>query len=199
MSRRWKVILSVLAIGLLVVVGWGIGAAFHRPGLQAVDPGSPDLVYLSTLEVIEPINWPFRGPLPGPDRPPEPADRPPLPGGQRVSVQGKGSPHGIWMHLPPEAPQKTSVSYRLGKNFSTFNASVSLNDGPRDCTPMTFTVYGDGHPLWQSKPVAQQMDTQECKGLSVKDVEKLTLEVSGKGDARGTHAVWIEPSVSERP
>jgi hypothetical protein len=32
--------------------------------------------------------------------------------------------------------------------------------------------------------------------LSVQGIDKLTLEVSGSGDERGTHAVWIEPSVT---
>jgi hypothetical protein len=113
-----------------------------------------------------------------------------------VRVKGQVSPHGIFMHLPPEEPQKTAVSYRLDKKFSTFNTSVSLNDGPPECDPMLFAVYGDGKLLWRSKPVASQEDTQSCMDLSVQGVDKLTLEVSGSGDERGTHAVWIEPSVT---
>jgi hypothetical protein len=101
------------------------------------------------------------------------------------------------MHLPPQEPQTTSVSFRIGKRFSTFQTQVSLNDGPRDCAPLTFIVSGDGKVLWRSHPVTSQADTQTCTGLSVKGVETLTLEVSGPGDPRGTHAVWIEPSLAE--
>src|SRR5262249_22053243 len=112
-------------------------------------------------------------------------------------VRGQFSPHGIWMHLPPPFGGTTSVSYSLKKQFRTFNVGVGLNDGPRSCLPLTFAVYGDGKLLWKSRPVSSPADTQNCTGLSVQGVDKLTLEVSGSGEAQGTHAVWIEPYVME--
>ena len=197
------VALAVLVAGLLAVGTWmTLSALFGRPkecpSQTLAEEGAastlePEVVFLSNQPAIEAINWPFRGPIPGPPMPP---DQPPSPGGPRVSVQGHVSPHGLFMHLPPQAPQKTEVSYRLDKKYRTFSASVSLNDGPPNCIPLIFAVYGDGKLLWRSTPVTSQQDTQSCKNLSVQGVDKLTLQVSGFGDARGTHAVWIEPSVT---
>jgi hypothetical protein len=103
--------------------------------------------------------------------------------------------HGIWMHLPPPQGGKASVSYSLNGEFRTFHAGVSLNDGPWKCIPITFTVFGDGKPLWRSRPVTSQADTQYCKDLDVRNIDRLTLEVSGVGEVQAAHAVWIEPYV----
>jgi hypothetical protein len=111
-------------------------------------------------------------------------------------VKGKASPHGIWTHLPPGGG-KVSLTYKLDEKFDTFCCQVSLNDGPPRCIPLTFEVIGDGKVLWTSKPVTSQADTQTCKDISVRGVKMLTLKVSGTGDERGTHGVWIEPALSK--
>lgn len=69
---------------------------------------------------------------------------------------------------------------------------VSLNDGPTECKPLTFTVYADGKPLWIAKAVTIQADLQTSPDLSVAGVGKLKIEIQGT-DIRSTHAAWIEP------
>src|SRR5262249_42543621 len=149
---------------------------------------------------IDAVFWPWRGPLPPGVAREEPAGWPAPKGGARVYIKDKASLHGLWMHLPPGGDDKTlrlvSVTYRLGKKYSRFNAETSLNDGPPQCIPLTFAVYGDGTLLWESKPVTSQKDQQPCS-FSVKGVDKLKLQVTGTGDERGTHAVWIEPYVAK--
>jgi serine/threonine protein kinase len=217
-GRTGRVLLAVAGVAFVTVGAWTTIKALIRPhdgpmarSIRAEqEPVGRDVpvadqhpataaegqVYLSNLLPLDPVAWPFPNEIPDPNRENEPADWPPPQGGHRVRVKGEVSLHGIFMHLPPDRPQRASVSFFLGKRFSTFDASVSLNDGPPECDPMIFTVYGDGKVLWRSRPVSSQADTQSCKGLSIHNVEKLTLEVRGNGDERGTHAVWIEPSLT---
>ena len=106
------------------------------------------------------------------------------------------SPHGIFMH-PPLLPTggKSSLSYKLGKQFATFYAETTLNDGPPETdTPLTFSVYGDGGPLWKSHEIRSQRDAEPCD-VDVKDVKVLTIEVNCPGEPRNAHAVWFEPHV----
>lgn len=183
---------------------------------QPVGPPAPvaeveGKVYLTDMKPSDRQGWPFEGYLPpspdedAPPRPPPPGEkggqRPPKkdepPGGSqggRVRFQGKISPHGIFMHGNPPDNAPVSITYALDKKFNTFYTVVSLNDGPRDCPPMTFSVYGDGKLLWQSKPVSSQSDWQE-KTLSVQGVSRLKIEVAFK-DIMGAHAAWVEPYVA---
>ena len=189
-GRRWASIgLGTVVLGLLAYAGWTL--------LLDSEPAIPGAIYLSSLPEIEPLFWPFPGKLPDAD-PEEPNDWPEPKGGRRVRVEGKVSPRGIFMHLSPQGEdKKCAISYRLDQRYRTFSTEVSLNDGPKVCSPLTFTVHGDGKVLWQSKPVASRADTQSCSGLSVTGIDKLTLELSGTGDERGTHGVWIEPYLIE--
>jgi hypothetical protein len=142
------------------------------------------------------VNFPFPGQLPAPLRA-DPPDWPPALGGVRVRVGGKVALNGIWMHRPAPPAEDVRISFPLGGRFRTFNTRVSLNDGPGRCSPLTFAVHGDGRLLWKSDPVSAQSDRQSCLGLPVRGVERLTLEVSGAGNEQGTHAVWIDPYVTE--
>lgn len=192
-----RALLAVLGLAVLAVAAWFLFSPGKRAGHPSVAADVPGATYLSGLQVVEPVHWPFPGYLP-----PAPPwfDRPDWPapvGGHRVCVRGKVSLHGIFFHLPPPDGGRTSVTYRLGGRFRTFNSTVSLNDGPPACIPLTFTVYGDGRKLWQSAPVSSQADEQSCQALSVQGIDQLTLEVQGRGDVRGTHAVWVEPYLTE--
>src|SRR5262249_47221789 len=127
--------------------------------------------------------------------PPNPG-RPPIKPIGDVSVQGRESLHGIFMHPPPPQEGSASLTYRLGGNFRTFHAEVSLNDGPpRSEVPMTFAVYGDDRLLWKSRPVWTQADAQTCT-IPVQGVDRLKIEVKCTGEPRGAHGVWIEPSLA---
>lgn len=197
-GQRWILIgLATVLLGLLIYAGWTLLPGEPGARLPASDPSVPGAVYLSSLPEIEPFFWPFPGKLPDAD-PEEPNDWPAPKGGRRVRVEGKVSPHGIFMHLSPQGEvKKCAISYRLDRLYRTFSTKVSLNDGPKVCTPLTFTVHGDGKVLWQSKPVTSQADTQACNELSVPGIDKLTLEMTGTGDERGTHGVWIEPFLTK--
>jgi hypothetical protein len=157
-------------------------------------PAPPDggKTYLSDLKEASKVNWPFKPPGTPPGAPPTRAD-----GMPEVRVKGVTSPHGIFMHPPPPGGRPASVSYKLGKQYSTFQAQVSLNDGPpRSVTPLTFAVYGDGHVLWKSKPLSTQDQTQECK-VPVQNVDVLKIEVISLGDPRAGHGVWLEPALEK--
>lgn len=197
-SRRGLVQSGLVAIALAAVA-----FAMLKSQVQEGPGGDPapevygpvlGAQYLSELAESGATNWPFPGHVPGVPRD-EPADWPAPRGGYRVWVQGKASVHGIWTHQPPEGGP-VQIRYELRKQYSRFQASVSLNDGPRDCAPLTFAVYGDDKLLWESEPVTSQADTQSCS-LSVRGVEQLKLEVRTTGPEKGTHGVWIEPYVTK--
>lgn len=197
-SRRRSA--GLIAAGVLTGVV-GAGVLFTRYGFeQPATPPSPPVVaevervFVSDLDEIACVGWPFPGRLP--QRPGDPfSELPPNESGRPVCVQGNHSPHGIFMHLSP-AGTTCSISYRLPQQFSRFVADISLNDGPTKCIPLTFAVYGDGKLLWQSTPLTSQADGQACS-VPVAGVSVLKLAVSGTGDERGTHAVWIEPRLTK--
>jgi hypothetical protein len=148
------------------------------------------------MQPIQARNWISAPPAP----PPNGAGMKPGPPPEfrGVSVGGRPSPHGLFMH-PPLSPGggSSSLSYNLGRQFTTFQTEVSLNDGPEySATPLTFCVCGDGKILWQSRLVSRQIDSQRAS-VSVRGVQVLTLEVHCNGDPRGAHAVWVEPALSK--
>jgi serine/threonine protein kinase len=168
-------------------------------GVGPTGPVVAGKTFLSDMQEINLVNWPFKGPLPGHE------DGPPPKGGGRVRYKNMPSPHGIFMHanvgppgsgLPMEGGNVVSVSYRLGKAYRQFHVVVTLNDGPPGCEPMVFVVYGNGKERWRSKEVTGQAQTQSCD-LAINDVDLLKLEVQYSGDPRGAHAAWVEPYVEK--
>jgi hypothetical protein len=187
-TRRWLAAAGCLVLGLALV--WAcLPPPASRPA--TIYPTLPGVTYLSDLQPIETVNWPFSQPLASLGA--EPPEWPPPTGGRRVILHGQASLHGVFMHMPTQGDPRCRVAYLLAERFQSFTASVSLNDGPRSCPPMTFTVYGDGQPLWRSTTVRSQDETQTCSMLSVRGVRVLALELSGPDSVVGTHGVWIEP------
>jgi serine/threonine protein kinase len=199
LSERQLVLGLVLVIGIVAaIVGVGVVRGLSkRPALAGAVGTSPaesiatsrpeaKRLFVKTLTPIASMNWPL---------PPAP-DGGMIPDCFRViSVKGIVSPHGIGMHPSFDGP--ASVSYSLGKQYQTFEAKVSLNDSsPGTDSPMIFNLYGDGRLLWKSTPVETADDTQTCK-VSVKDVDTLKLEVTGRKKLHGAHGVWLEPAVSK--
>ena len=115
-----------------------------------------------------------------------------------VLYQGKEYPKGLFMHAAPGFPagQESSITYRLDRQYGTLEAEVSLRDGPLQCEPMTFWVYGDGQVLWKSKPVISQDDAQKVK-LPMHGIQELKLAVTSEADPKGGHGIWIDPKVSK--
>jgi serine/threonine protein kinase len=191
-GRTWGWKRRSLAIALAFVVTFTVplvASSVLRSKLlggQAVS-GRTAPVYLSTLEPSARENWPFLPPpKPGKPRPPG-----------EVSIRGKISPHGIFMHPPPAWEGPASITYNLRGAYENFHAEVTLNDGPGDSeSPFTFAVYGDGRVLWKSRPVQRQSDTQTCN-ISVKGVDRFKIEVQSQDEPRGAHAVWVEPYLTQ--
>jgi len=116
----------------------------------------------------------------------------------RIRVKGNLSPKGLGMH-PPAAPKFASVKYRLGKQAALFKAVVAIDDTANFCwTPATFTVWGDGKQLFESKLIAHNHQrTQDCS-VDVNGVDLLELRIGCPGLSQGVHAVWVEPRLLRR-
>jgi serine/threonine protein kinase len=143
--------------------------------------GKPGLAYLSDMKPSgEDLSG--HGPLPGHFRYP-------------VVAGSVFSPHGIFQH--GRSPWY-SVSYTLDKKYSRFWSKVAVNDSVREkyCDPFYLYVYGDGKELWHSPKMTKTGVVEVCD-ISVKDVEVLKLLIYCERSLRGTHAAWIEPSVSQ--
>jgi serine/threonine protein kinase len=188
-DKRWVFAvlgIALVAILLLFVARFGFGPA---PVVNATTPAStpvePPRFYLSEMERTGSQFYPFQPPPDAPNF------------DMRVRFKGKESPHGLFMHPPPPMEGAASVSYNLGKQYATFHATVTQNDGlPQSDANVTFRVFGDSKLLWKSQPLNSQEGTQDCD-VSVKGVEVLTLEVRADGEPRAAHAVWLEPYVAK--
>jgi serine/threonine protein kinase len=189
--RRWL----GLVVGALLVVtvpAAGVLVASRLRPTETVRPESTENPpeFLSGLKPVGQKNWPFL--------PPAPPGMPPLQAIGGVTVRGKNSTHGIFMHAAPPHLGAASISYSLNKKYARLQADVSINDGPpRSESPVTFAVYGDGKLLWQSQPISSQGQGQSFS-VSVEGVDVLTLQVTCEGEPRGAHAVWVEPQVTKR-
>jgi len=115
-----------------------------------------------------------------------------------VSVAGKASPHGLFMHaVPGDDPQPALVVYQLPKGYKTFGGRVGLNDTSMGShTPMTFAVLGDDRPLWSSRPISEPED-EEPFAVPVAGVAVLKLTVRVPGHHGGAHGVWVEPQLAK--
>jgi eukaryotic-like serine/threonine-protein kinase len=205
LRRRARLTVGIALGAIVACAALGIVAAVllqpSAPRAEPRPPAAPERVHLSALKPIAREHWPFRPGKGPPGKGPfgkGPFDKGPpgLGPDTEVWVKGKASPHGLFMHppAPPFVGEPVSFTYHLGKKYRTFQAEVSLNDGPEESeSPCTFWVYGDGKVLWKSpRPVTTQADTQKCV-VSVEDVEVLQLAVTCPGQPFGAHAVWIEP------
>jgi len=202
-KKHWLVPIAIVASAVIVVAASIIALVIvNQPTKKDGAPEPPALVYLSNLNPVEKVNWPFiPGKKPGKKPPPkgfnEPGKKPPPKGSGAVQVQGKPSPHGIFMHPPHEPGAAASLSYNLGKQYVKFHSEITYNDGPPGSKdPSIFSVYGDGRLLWQSQPVFSQNDAQICS-IDVSGVDRLTIAVTCQGKSMGAHAVWVEPHVAK--
>jgi serine/threonine protein kinase len=220
---KWFVASVLAAFGLLAIVGAVVAiivvssrspdtAGADKNAVAVPNPGAgKEVVFLTDLPRFGQQHWPSGIPAklePGEKGPKDkgPKDKGPKDKGAKgkgqsveVSINGKISPHGIFMHPPPPPfdGEPVSISYALERKYRRFTAEVSINDGPDvSDTPCTFRVFGDGKMLWESKPVTSQADTQKCT-IAVEGVDVLRIEVVCPGKTRGAHAVWVEPQVAK--
>ena len=195
--RRWLTVGASLGFAVIAVLAiqqlLGPAAWFSPPSSESTPPEAdwpdppPGSVFLKDLEPVEIENWPFTPPGKSAEA------------WASVIMDGKVSPKGIHMHPPPpilsEGNPAASLTYLLDKGFRSFHALTGLNDGPlQSHAPMTFSVYGDGKRLWQSRPVRTRDDSQPVN-VGVEGVRILKIEVAipETGKPIGAHAIWIEP------
>jgi hypothetical protein len=113
-----------------------------------------------------------------------------------IAVNGVKYPLGLGMHPNPSSSSQVKFLLR-GLKARRFTSSVAVNDTIEKGSesPLTFTVLGDGKPLWTSKPVQRRGTAQECS-VNVSGIDVLELRVHCPGGNGGAHAVWLDPCVT---
>ncbi len=92
------------------------------------------------------------------------------------------------------------VNYDLAGKYESLVTTVGVMDRlqrehkERPNSAMVFKVIGDGRLLWQSNPIAEFSQGQECS-VDLSNVRKLQLRVEISGDYSHCHAAWINPRV----
>jgi eukaryotic-like serine/threonine-protein kinase len=190
---RWVAVSVAIAAFVAVLVGISVILTI---GIMAwagtANPPGAAKVFLSDLKPSDVSKLtppePGKGPPMFKKGPPEFKDF------KQARINEQNLPNGILMHpVPTGNGGLAKQSYALDGKYTTFHAEVSLNDGPfKSESPLTFTVLGDGQPLWKSQQVTTQADRQTCT-VSVKNVRVLTVQVDCPGEPRGAHAVWVDP------
>ena len=186
--RRHAVKLVAL-VWLVAAVLVAVAVLGRKPAKEQENPppGQPEIVYLSDLTPVGGVDWPLGTP-----------GRPYPPGVDgSVTVRGRRSPHGVFMHPAPPGRGPASATYALGGGYSRFTSGVALNDSPVEFPPLVrFAVYGDGSPLWRSEDVTRRGGEQTCD-VDVRGVSELRIEVTCGWEPRGAHAVWVEPRLTK--
>jgi hypothetical protein len=198
-------------------------AAAHVPDGQAVpgDNGNDDLpdepppeeklpfekttgerVYLSDLAPAHAENWHKDGGF-----------------AEKLRREGKPTTHGLFAFLSAESSGPVSITYNLGKKYSSFYSAVSIWDVPAPKKPSItfpihlgkkpapthikppaacdFSVFGDDKLLWQSKGVTAQGGRQNCVAQQLGNVNVLRITFTAPKNFRGVHAVWLEPHLGK--
>jgi len=163
-------------------------------------PPTGETKYLVDLPPLAKENWPSSadGEYPG----------------KVMKKDGKPTAHGIAMGFSHDADGPVSVSYRLKKQFTSFQSEVAVTENRtpkvtesfskkghflkkdsgsvKAAASCTFSVYGDGKLLWQQ--MATTHDTPSC-AVSVSGVDVLKIVATAHASSRGVHANWLEPSL----
>ena len=101
------------------------------------------------------------------------------PYGKRLSVGGRGFDYGIGIHA------NSRLEVRAGKDFTRFTAVVGVDDsGNLAREKVTFWVYGDGKPLFASKPMVRG-DAPAQINVQVANVEVIELVAIADGIEKG--------------
>lgn len=113
----------------------------------------------------------------------------------KVKVRGVQPPHAVSMHPPTNG--SSTVSYNLDGKYRTFTSIAAIMDDAKQMqSKAAFHVWGDGKPLWTSRPLRAAGEFQECS-IRVAGVRTLKLEVICTGPYNGTHAVWVAPMLTK--
>ena len=101
----------------------------------------------------------------------------------------------LYVHPPSQIEYDIS-----GKGYKFLKGYASLADEFRG--KVQFFVYGDGKPLWKSKPVYRHKTRSRAKQdfykVNIANVKKLELRVKALNDGFDGHAYWIEPTLLKK-
>ena len=111
------------------------------------------------------------------------------------------SPNSFLLH--PTSQNSAHVAFALPEGHRFLVGKVGMNDSisplpGQSNSPLTFRVVGDGHVLWQSRPLQIRGDSQKLS-VPVAGVEKLELFVDCPGDYGNAHAIWIDCRLTSSP
>ncbi len=109
--------------------------------------------------------------------------------GSVLSVAGKRFANGLGTHA------NSQIDYWLPDNALALDFMFGLDDEVESAN-VTFSVWGDDQLLWQSQPIYGAEKNLEAIKLSLKNVKRLSLRVSGNGDISSDHANWIQPAIT---
>jgi hypothetical protein len=88
---------------------------------------------------------------------------------------------------------KSSLRYRLGKEYSRLEIGAALPDYLDGKGSVEFEIYGDGKPLWKSARMRSEEPVAKTS-VPMLGVEVLELRVDDGGDGMDfDHACWLEP------
>ncbi|MBA4015616.1 MAG: hypothetical protein C0483_00360 [Pirellula sp.] len=113
-------------------------------------------------------------------------------GNKDLNWLGQKPSHSLFTH-PVGVHQPAWVTYALDGRYAEFRTTVGASIVPE--SPLTFRIFGDDKPLWESKPQAAAQVGVDAV-VDVSGVKVLKLEVVARGSVSGAHAVWIEPRLT---
>jgi hypothetical protein len=110
-----------------------------------------------------------------------------------IVVNGQPSPKGLGLYRGPGG--YGAVEFRLNGEYCGFRTTVAINDSFEDSkTITTFRVYGDNKLLWESKPIRQKGETDDCR-IDVTGVKVLQIRNDGAALLREVHGLLVDPSL----
>ena len=110
--------------------------------------------------------------------------------GSQCKVKGTVPEHSLCPSPPDDG--FSNLSYQLNGRFKTFKSTVGIGSWLPPKTALTFRVFGDGKLLWESRPVKNLDDSQDCN-VRIWKVKVLSLQVYCPGPSTWAWAVWVEP------
>lgn len=114
------------------------------------------------------------------------------PYGKRLSVGGRGFDYGIGIHA------NSRLEVRAGKDYTRFTAQVGVDDSASLAREkVSFWVYGDGKPLFASKPMVRG-DAPAQITVQVANVEVIELVAVAEGIEKGRLAPvvsWVDAAL----
>lgn len=107
-----------------------------------------------------------------------------------------GQPCKTWLFHHPGEKATAIALYDLRQHRSQwFESQVGIADGAKDLkTQLVFEVWGNGKLLWNSKPIGQTGQVENCR-VKLNTVTRLELRVRCPGSSRFAWATWGNPQL----